>query len=80
MSNSTAVRAVWLTLLLAFAALNIWALAAAGWDGLVGYFTTMGPIELLAAVDLILALLIGIVLVARGTPESEPSTRARSWY
>ena len=28
-------RAVWLTLLVAFAALNVWALASAGWDGLV---------------------------------------------
>ncbi len=62
-------RAVWLTLLVAFAALNIWALASAGWEGLVSYFTTMGPIELVAAVDLILALLIGIVLISRNARE-----------
>ena len=58
-------RAIWLTLLIAFAALNAWALASAGWDGLATYFTTMGPMDLVAAVDLILALVIGIVLVVR---------------
>ena len=58
-------RAIWLTLLFAFAALNAWAVVSVGWDGLVTYFTTMGPIDLVAAVDLILALLVGIVLVVR---------------
>ena len=62
-------RAIWLTLLVAFAALNAWALATAGWDGVVTYFTTMGPIALVAAVDLVLALLIGIVLTVRNARE-----------
>jgi hypothetical protein len=68
-------RAIWLTLLIAFAALNVWALASAGWDGLVSYFTTMGPIDLVAAVDLILALLIGIVLVARNATDRSINPR-----
>ena len=49
------IRGIWVALLVAFAALNAWALASAGWDGLVTYFTTMGPIDVVAAVDLILA-------------------------
>lgn len=44
-------RAIWLTLLVAFAALNAWALASAGWEGVVTYFTPMGPIDLVAAVS-----------------------------
>ena len=67
-------RATWLTLLIAFAALNAWALASAGWDGLVTYFTTMGPIDLVAAVDLILALLVGIVLVVRNAHQRSISS------
>ena len=63
------IRGIWLTMLVAFAALNVWALAVAGWDGLVAYFTTMGPIDLVAAADLILALVIGIVLVVRNAQE-----------
>ena len=69
-------RALWLTLLVAFAALNAWALLTAGWDGVVSYFTTMGPIDLVAAVDLVLALLIGIVLVTRNARERSLRSRA----
>jgi hypothetical protein len=68
-------RAIWLTLLVGFAGLNAWALATAGWEGVVRYFTTMGPIGLVAAVDLILALLIGIVLVARNARERALDSR-----
>ena len=68
-------RAVWLVLLVGFAGLNAWALATAGWEGLVSYFTSMGPIELVATVDLILALLIGIVLVARNARERSLDSR-----
>lgn len=57
-------RSPWLALLAGFAALNAWALAAVGWDGVVRYFTTMEPISVVAAVDLVLALLIGIVLIS----------------
>jgi hypothetical protein len=70
----TAIRVLWLVLLVGFAVLNMWALATVGWDGVVRYFTTMGPIELVAAVDLVIALLIGIVLVVRnGRERSIPS-------
>lgn len=68
-------RVIWFTLLVAFAALNTWALVSAGWDGLVSYFTTMGPIDVVAAVDLILALIIGIVLVARNARERSLRSR-----
>ena len=68
-TTATGMRALWLVLLLGFAALNVWALATVGWDGVVRYFTTMGPIELVAAVDLVIALLIGIVLVVRNARE-----------
>jgi hypothetical protein len=67
--SMTGMRLGWLTLFVAFAALNVWALATVGWDGVVAYFTTMGPIELVAAVDLVLALLIGVVLVVRNAHE-----------
>jgi hypothetical protein len=62
-------RAIWMALFVAFAALNVWALATVGWKGVVAYFTTMGPIELVAAIDLVLALLIGIVFTIRNARE-----------
>jgi hypothetical protein len=62
-------RVLWFLLLVGFAALNVWALATVGWDGVVSYFTTMGPIEVVAAVDLVIALLVGIVLVVRNARE-----------
>ena len=71
----TWMRLSWLTLFVAFAALNVLALASAGWDGVVMYFTTMGPIDLVAAVDLVLALLIGMVLVARNARERSLRSR-----
>ena len=67
-------RAMWLTLLVMFAALNAWAVSSAGWEGVVRYFTAMGPIELVAAVDLVLALLIGIVLTVRNARERSISS------
>lgn len=68
-TTATGMRALWLVLLVGFAALNVWALATVGWDGVVRYFSTMGPIELVAAVDLVIALLVGIVLVLRNARE-----------
>jgi hypothetical protein len=71
----TVMRATWIVLLVSFASLNLWALASAGWDGLVAYFATMGPIDLVAAVDLIIALLIGLVLVVRNARERSLDAR-----
>ena len=62
-------RAIWIVLFVAFAALNVWALATVGSEGVLAYFTTMGPIELVAAIDLVLALLIGIVFTVRNARE-----------
>ena len=61
----------------AFAALNVWALASSGFEGVASYFRTMGPIDLVAAVDLVLALIIGMVLVVRNA--AERSLRAREF-
>jgi hypothetical protein len=68
----TVTRATWIVLLASFASLNAWALVSAGWDGVVAYFTTMRAIDVVAAVDLVLALLVGIVFVVR-------NARARHW-
>ena len=76
MSTTNGMRAFWLTLALAFAALNVWALASAGWDGLLSYFTTMGAIDVVAAVDLILALFVGIILIVRNARERSIRPRA----
>jgi hypothetical protein len=51
--------------LVAFGALNIWALAVAGLDGVTAYLTSLGPIGILATVDLLLALLVGATLIIR---------------
>ena len=75
--SAHAMRAIWGSLFAAFATLNIWALASSGFEGVAGYFRTMGPIDLVAAVDLVLALIIGIVLVARNA--AERSLRAREF-
>lgn len=58
-------RAMWGVSLVAFAALNVWAFAMEGLDGLVDHLTTLGPFGILSAVDLVLALVIGMVFVAR---------------
>jgi hypothetical protein len=73
--NASTIRLVWAGLLIGFAGLNAWALVSVGFDGVVTYFTTMGPIGLLASVDLVLALLIGIVLVVRNARERSLSSR-----
>jgi hypothetical protein len=60
-----AIRGAWTALMVAFAALNIWGLAVAGLDGVVAYLTTLGPIGIVATVDLVLALLVGLTFVGR---------------
>ena len=78
MSDATHVmRPLWGSLFAAFAALNVWALASSGFEGVASYFRTMGPIDLVAAVDLVLALIIGMVLVVRNA--AERSLRAREF-
>ena len=52
-------------LLIGFAALNIWALAVDGLDGITTYLTNLGPIGIVATVDLLLALLVGITFMTR---------------
>jgi hypothetical protein len=58
-------RTTWTALMVAFAALNVWALAVDGLDGLVAYLTTLSPIGMLATVDLLLALLVSLTLITR---------------
>lgn len=58
-------RLAWTGLAIAFAGLNVWALATAGVEGIATYLTTLGPIGLLATADLLLALLVGVILVVR---------------
>jgi hypothetical protein len=53
-------RIFWMTLAVAFAALNVWALASAGLPGIVAYLAGLGPIGIVATVDLILALFVGL--------------------
>ena len=59
------IRSVWAVLMIAFAVLNVWAVGVAGLDGIVAYLTTLGPIGIVATVDLVLALLVGITFVSR---------------
>jgi len=74
-SNSPRTRLVWAGLLVGFAGLNVWALATAGFEGVITYFTNVGPVSLVASVDLVLALLVGIVLVVRNARERSLSSR-----
>ena len=60
-----AMRSTWAAIMVAFAALNAWALAVAGLDGIVAYLTTLSPIGIVATVDLVLWLLVGITFVVR---------------
>jgi len=53
-------RLVWTLLFLDFLALNVWVVAAGSWAELVRYFTHLGPFGVLGAVDLSLALTMGI--------------------
>lgn len=66
MSPSQSVqRIAWVAGFIGFAALNVWAFAVGGLDGFVDFLTSLGPFELLSIVDLLLALLIGMVFVHR---------------
>jgi hypothetical protein len=58
-------RVVWITLAVAFAALNVWAVASAGLEGIVAYLSDLGPIGVVATVDLVLALIVGLTFVVR---------------
>lgn len=58
-------RGIWVALVIGFAALNVWALASAGLGGIVDYLASLGPIGILATVDLLLALLVSLVFVLR---------------
>ncbi|HLA15547.1 MAG TPA: hypothetical protein VJZ72_01490 [Candidatus Limnocylindrales bacterium] len=64
-SPRTLSRMVWLDLLIAFAALNGWAFASDGLVGFAGFLTGLGPFGVVAIVDLLLALAIGMVFVVR---------------
>lgn len=66
MSSSMSVsKVVWAAGFIGFAALNVWAIAVGGLSGFVDYLTTLGPFGVLATVDLLIALLIGMVFVVR---------------
>jgi hypothetical protein len=54
------VRTIWAILLVAFAALNLYALAIAGITQLVAYPTTLPAWGVVATVDLLLALGVGL--------------------
>jgi hypothetical protein len=58
-------RILWTALAIVFAALNVWAIASAGVAGIADYLTNLGPIGILATVDLLLALLVGLTLILR---------------
>jgi hypothetical protein len=65
MKLSRQARSAWIILLIGFAALNLGALALAGLDGIASYLAGLGPIGVLATVDLMLALLVALVFVVR---------------
>ena len=58
-------RILWTAALVGFAALNVYALAAGGLPGLAAYLGRLGPWGLVATVDLLLALCIGITWMRR---------------
>lgn len=51
---------MWAALLLGFVGLNVWAMATGGGAGFIAYLRGLGPYGLLATVDLLLALGIGV--------------------
>ena len=53
-------RTIWAILLIAFAALNLYALASAGAGALIVYPTTLPTWGVVATVDLVLALCVGM--------------------
>lgn len=65
MPSTFARRAAWSLVAIEFAALTAWALVSAGLEGLGAFFTTLGPIGILVIVDLLLALLVGVILIER---------------
>ena len=56
---------LWVTLLVAFAATNLYAFIAGDWAGLVNYFSNLGPWGILATVDLLMALTVALAFVWR---------------
>jgi hypothetical protein len=53
-------KALWGTLLIAFAAVNVYVFAASDFAGLVAYLKNLGPWGVLATTDLLIALSIGV--------------------
>ena len=68
-------RLVWIALALSFAALNVWALAAEGVNGIIDYLGALTPIGVVATVDLLLSLFAGILLLSRHAAASEVDGR-----
>jgi hypothetical protein len=68
-------RLIWTTLAIGFAALNVWALAVDGIDGIVDYLAALTPIGMVASVDLLLALVVGLVLLWRHAAASRVDGR-----
>lgn len=58
-------RPLWTALAIAFGVLNVWAIATAGLEGIATYLASLGPIGVLATVDLLLALGVGLAFVLR---------------
>src|SRR5688500_14204798 len=56
---------LWTAALVGFGALNVYAFAAGGLPGLVDYLGRLGPWGILAPVDLLLALLVGVHWIRR---------------
>lgn len=54
------IKALWFALLIAFAALNVYVFAADDLVGLVSYLRNLGAWGVLATIDLLIALLIGV--------------------
>jgi hypothetical protein len=53
-------RLKWTVMLLGFVGLNIWTIVTGGWSGLHSYLGNLGPYGILATVDLLIALFIGV--------------------
>lgn len=58
-------RPVWIALLAAFTALNLYAFAAGQWSGLVIYVQNLGPWGILATADLLIALTVALAFMWR---------------
>ncbi len=53
-------KRLWLFLLIVFAAVNVFAFAVGSFAGLATYLGNLGPWGILATVDLLIALMIGV--------------------